>query len=197
MGTTTPTHATDSRGSPDRTEVGDVHLHTDTQQEQDHTELAEDVEGLVGTDEAQDGGPDDDAGDDLAHDRGHIDPLRDLGRQLRRDEHDEDVEEDRADVHGGRLRQPAPWRRRAGGGSRVPHRADLEHAEILPDQKRAGHAKRPEPLDAVEFLRPPHQRDLEIEQPLGAHLRHRWQRKHGVFQLCFADVKPHLQVIGW
>ena len=96
-------HACDGqRGSPDRTEAGEVHLHTDTQQEQDHAELAEDVEGLVGSDEAQDGRPDDHTGDDLAHDRGHIDPFGDLSGQLCRDEDDADVEEDCADVHGVR-----------------------------------------------------------------------------------------------
>ena len=86
-----------------------------------------DLEGLVGPDEAEHGRTDDHTGDDLAHDRGHIDPLRDLSSQLRRNEHDEDVEQDRADVHG--------VRRSSAGAVCVdvleevaasPHRADLE-----------------------------------------------------------------------
>ena len=67
--------------------------------QQNHAELAEDAESLVGTDEAEDRRPDDDTGDDLAHDRGHIDPLRDLSSDFRCDEHDEDVEEDCPNVH--------------------------------------------------------------------------------------------------
>ena len=40
------------------------------------------------------------AGNDLADDRWDADALRELGRELGRDEDDEDVEEDGADVHG-------------------------------------------------------------------------------------------------
>jgi hypothetical protein len=51
--------------------------------------------------------------------------------------------------------------------------ARLERAEILPDQQQAGHAESAEPLDAVPFLRPPHQSDLEGQHAFGARLRHR------------------------
>ena len=45
---------------------------------------------------------DDDPGDDLPDDRRDADPLRELGRDLRRDEHHQDVEENGDDVGGHR-----------------------------------------------------------------------------------------------
>ena len=81
------------RGSADRAEVGDVHLHADAEQQQDDPQLAEDAQGLVRPDEAQDRRTDDDAGDDLAHDGRDVDPFSELGGDLRRDEYDENVEE--------------------------------------------------------------------------------------------------------
>ena len=47
-------------------------------------------------------GPIEDAGDDLADDGGDVDPLGDLGRDLGRDQHDQDVEQygDDVVIHG-------------------------------------------------------------------------------------------------
>ena len=96
------------------------------EQQQDHAELAEDVERLVGPDEAENGRPDDDTGDDLADDGGHVDPLRDLGGQLRRDEHDEDVEEDGTDVHECGASADAGSVDVLEDVAASPHRADLK-----------------------------------------------------------------------
>ena len=50
---------------------------------------------VVRFDEPEHRRPDDDAGDDLADDRRHVDAFGDLRGDLGRDEHDEDVEQDR------------------------------------------------------------------------------------------------------
>ena len=81
------------------TEVGEVHLHAHAQQEEDHAELPEHAERLVRLHEREHRRADDHARDDLAHHRGDVDALGDLGCELRRDEDDEDVEEDPGDVH--------------------------------------------------------------------------------------------------
>ena len=62
-------------------------------------------------DEVEHRRPDQDPRDDLADDRRYADALGDLGRQLRRDEHDEDVAEDLGDFHGGGV-SPAGSRER-------------------------------------------------------------------------------------
>ena len=83
-----------------RTQLGEVHLHPDLEKKQDHPDLAERSQGLVGgTDETEHRRTDDDAREDLANHRRHGEALRDFCGELRRDEHDEDVEEYGADVH--------------------------------------------------------------------------------------------------
>ena len=70
------------RRAADRAEVGDVHLHADAEKQQDHTELTEHAQRLVGPDQCQDRWPDDDAGHDLTDDRGDVDPLGDSAATL-------------------------------------------------------------------------------------------------------------------
>jgi hypothetical protein len=93
-------HRDAERSSAHLPELAEVHLEADAEQEEDHAELTEHGEGLVAPDEAEDRRSDHDAGDDLADHRGDVDALGDLRRDLRSDEHDEDVEQHRGDVHG-------------------------------------------------------------------------------------------------
>ena len=87
------------RRAADRAEVGDVHLHADAEKQQDHPELTEHAQRLVGPHQCQDRRTDDDTGHDLTDDRRDVDALGELRRDLGRDEHDQDVQQDRADVH--------------------------------------------------------------------------------------------------
>ena len=85
--------------APDGTQIPQVHLEADLEQQQDHAELGEDVQDLVGLDNPEQRRPDEHAGDDLGDDRREADAIRDLGSDLRRDDHDQDVEQYRVDVH--------------------------------------------------------------------------------------------------
>ena len=121
-GTTTPMDAMRQRRLPDGTEVGDAQLEPDFQQQEDHAELPEHLEDLVRFDQPEDGGADDDAGDDFADDCGDADPFRELRRDLRRKQHDDDVDENGCDVHGirltcGRSQRVARSRRRPRSGA--------------------------------------------------------------------------------
>ena len=81
------------RRRPDRTQVGDAQLEADFEQQQDHAELAEDLDApRFDSISPRTAGSDDDAGDDLADDRGDADPFRDLRRDLRGEQHDDDVD---------------------------------------------------------------------------------------------------------
>ena len=93
-------HRDAHRRAPDGGEIADVHLEPDLQQQQDDAELGEHLEHLGRADEPEHGRADEHAGDDLADDRRHLDPLRDLRGDLRRDEHDQDVPKDLDDAHG-------------------------------------------------------------------------------------------------
>ena len=86
------------RGLPDRPQLRETELEPDLEEQQDHAELGEDGEHLVGLEQAEDRRPHDDAGDDLADHRGHADALGDLRRDLRRQEDDDDVDEDAGDA---------------------------------------------------------------------------------------------------
>ena len=88
--------------------IGVVHLEPDLQQEEDHAELTKDAYDVVALDQVQRGRPDEDPGHDLADDRRHPDPFRDLGRHLGREQEDEDVQKDRVHAHG---RAPSTLRR--------------------------------------------------------------------------------------
>ena len=81
----------------DAAELGQVHLHADLHEQQQHTELGEDAEAhppVAGDlDEAEDGGTDEDAGEDLAEHGGQSDALGSLGGELRRGDHDQEVEQ--------------------------------------------------------------------------------------------------------
>ena len=105
IGAITPAVATSSDARPTALELRQIHLEPDLEQQQDDADLAERAQRLVGrADEAEHRRADHDAGEDLADDRGHTDALGAFRRELRRDEHDEDVEEDGADVHGSVFR---------------------------------------------------------------------------------------------
>ena len=89
--------ATSSDARPTLPSSLEVHLQADLEQQQDHADLAERAQHLVAlADQVEQRRPDEDAGDDLADDRGDADALGDLGRQLGGDEHDQDVAEDSA-----------------------------------------------------------------------------------------------------
>ena len=85
--------------APDGTQIPQVHLEADLEEQQDHAELGEDVQHLVGLDDPEQRRPDEHSGDDLGDDRREADAIRDLGSDLRRDDHDQDVEQYRVDVH--------------------------------------------------------------------------------------------------
>ena len=156
-------HGDAHRRPPDRGEVADVHLHPDLQQEEDHAELGEHLEDLRGADQPEDRRPDDDARDDLADHRRHPDALRDLRRELRRDQQDQDVPEDLDDgqrhLRGRDLEEVAPG---ADGPDLETERRDPPaepedvHVEGVARRRAgrpgpAGHQlppdHRPEPLD--------------------------------------------------
>ena len=92
------------RGPADPAELGEVHLHPDLDEQQQHPELGEHAEAdaplAPQLDEAEHGRPDEDAGHDLAEHRRHADPLGSLGRQLGGGDHDEEVEQQARQVDG-------------------------------------------------------------------------------------------------
>jgi hypothetical protein len=97
------------RGRPaDLAEVRDPGLQADPEQQEDDTELGEDLQHLAGLDEAEHRGADDDAGQDLADDRRLPDPLEQLVPELGGQEHQEQVRERAGD-------------RACGGERRVDH----------------------------------------------------------------------------
>ena len=104
--------ATRIDAAADRSQIAQVHLQADLEQQQDDAELGERVDDFVRFDEAEHRRPDEDAGDDLGDDGRDVDAVRDLGGDLGRDEHDEDVEQDRVDVH--RVRTPCTFVFRSG-----------------------------------------------------------------------------------
>ena len=129
------------RGPADPAELGEVHLHPDLDQQQQHPELGEHAEAdpplPAQLDEAEHGWPDEDAGHDLAEHRRHADPLGSFGRQLGGGDHDEEVEQQARQVDG--LHQ-AEWLSRArddGRGERhhvgveaPPPAADGDHGVV-------------------------------------------------------------------
>ena len=91
----------EDRGATDAAQLGEIHLEADLEQQQDDAELRERLQRLAGVDPAEHRRADDDARDDLADDRGNVHPVGELGRDLRREQHDEDVEKNPVDVHRG------------------------------------------------------------------------------------------------
>ena len=90
-------------------QLSQVELEADFQQQQHDAELAEHLEhGVVG-DQAEHRRADQNAGGDLADHGRDAGPLGHLSRHLGRDEHDEHVEEDAADVESA-VHGWAPWR---------------------------------------------------------------------------------------
>ena len=87
------------RGAADAAELSEIHLEADFEQQQDHAELGERLQRLAAVHPAEHRRPDDDAGDDLADDRRQSHAVRELGRNLGREQDDEDVEQDPVDVH--------------------------------------------------------------------------------------------------
>ena len=85
-------------------QVDQVHLHADEEQQQQHAHLGEHLDrhaAITGEfDPSEHRGADDDAPDDLSeHGRG-ADPLGEFAEQHRRPEYDEQVEEQAGDVDG-------------------------------------------------------------------------------------------------
>ena len=73
-------------------------LEADFEQQQNDADFGEHGQHVVAAaDPAEERRADDQTGDDLGNDRGQLDAFGDLGRDLRGDEHDEDVEEDGGD----------------------------------------------------------------------------------------------------
>ena len=153
------------RRSPDRTEIGDVHLHADAEEQQDHPELAEHAQRLVRPHEPEDRRPDDDPGDDLAHDRRHVDPLGDLRGELRRDEHDEDVQQDRSDIHRVSMRSAG-----AVGVDALEHVAPRPHgADFEPERRDAPTQPQHVHVERVAGGVPPaHARRTSVSRPTTA-----------------------------
>ncbi len=87
------------RRAADSAELGEVHLHPDLDEEQQHAELGERDDRLaVRRNPAEHRRPDDDADDDLADDGGDFDPLAQLGGELGGDEDHRQVEQHRPSV---------------------------------------------------------------------------------------------------
>ncbi len=83
----------------DGAQIPQVHFEADLEEQQDHAELGEDVKDLVGLDNPEQRRPDEHTGDDFGDDSREADAIRDLRSDLRRDDHDQDVEQYRVDVH--------------------------------------------------------------------------------------------------
>ena len=97
----------EDRRPPHAAQLGDVHLEADFEQQEDHAELGERLQRLAVVHPAEHRRPHDHARGDLADDGRDVDAVGQLGRHLRREQHDENVEENPVDVHGA-------TRRRAG-----------------------------------------------------------------------------------
>ena len=102
------------RGPTDAPELGEVHLHADLDEQQQHAELGEHAEAdaalAVEVDEPEHRRADDDAGDDLAEHGRDADPLGALRGELRRDDDHEQVEQQPRQVdglHGEPVAQPS------------------------------------------------------------------------------------------
>ena len=87
------------RSAAHAAELVEIHLEADFEQQQDDAELRQGLQCLAAVNPAEHGRTDDHAGDDLADDRREAYAISELGRDLCREEHDEDVEEDSVDVH--------------------------------------------------------------------------------------------------
>ena len=104
IGTTTPTTATRIEARPtDRRSRRSISSPTSSRSRITPSSR-ERVDDLVRFDEPEHRRTDDDAGGDLGHDGRDVDAFGDLRGDLGRDEHDEDVEQDRVHVH--RVRTP-------------------------------------------------------------------------------------------
>ena len=91
------------RRPADATEFGEVHLHADLHQQQQHTQFGECGDGLaVRWNPPEQRGSDQDSDDDLADDSRHSDSLAQLGRDLGGEQNHRDVEQ-----HPGIVRMTA------------------------------------------------------------------------------------------
>ena len=86
------------RGPSDRSELPEVHLEADVEEEQDHAQLGEHAQHVAVAHQAEQRRADQDACDDLPDHGREPDPLRHLGRDLCRDQDHQDVEQ-RAQRH--------------------------------------------------------------------------------------------------
>ena len=89
------------RDLPNSAHLRKPRLQPDPEEEEDDAQLGEDPQHLADLDPAQDRWPDEDAAEDLADDRRLPESLEDLVSELRRDQHQEEVGEDRGGVGGG------------------------------------------------------------------------------------------------
>ena len=103
-GTTTPISATAVATRAHTSQVDQVHLHTDEEQQQQHAHLGEHLDRHAAIarefDPAEHRRTDDDAADDLAEHGWRADPLGQFAEQHGRPEHDEEIEEQAGDVDG-------------------------------------------------------------------------------------------------
>ena len=93
-------HADQERAAADLLQIVEPRFEADREQQQHDADLGQHVErraarDLLGADPAERGRADHAAGDDLADDAGQLQPLRDLGADLRGDEDHEEAEQDR------------------------------------------------------------------------------------------------------
>ena len=97
------------RRAADPTQLGEIHLHPDLHEEEEHADLGEGHDRLaVGGDPAEQGRPDQDADDDLADDGRNADPLAELGGELGGDQDHCQVEQHRPSVGSTSAVGPAP-----------------------------------------------------------------------------------------
>ena len=97
-------HDGDEQGrSADLSELDEVHLHADLHEQQEHTEFRQnrdrDPAHAVDLDQAEYRWPDHNAGHDLAENGRDPKSLGDLGSELGNGQHDEQVEQDPAEVN--------------------------------------------------------------------------------------------------
>ncbi len=145
------------RRASDRSELAQLELGADLEQQQDDPDLTEHPQHVARADEMEHRRPDQDAGEDLAHDRRDVQPLHELRRDLGGDQHDEDVEQRLVDAHrrlrnmgvagAPRRRPPDQW---CGIGTEVRTRRALPRARARArsPRRRAGTRMRGHPSHA-------------------------------------------------
>ena len=97
-GIATPSTPTESGRPTDLAQVRQPRLEADPEQQEDDPELGEDLEHLARLDEPEDRRADEHAGEDLADDRRLAQAPEELVAELRREQDDEQIGEDRGDT---------------------------------------------------------------------------------------------------